>query len=122
MRIAKLIRYTTALQRIGKAFAQRKDELIVTGMIFTAGITIISIGIYYAEHHTDNSTFSSIPNSFWWTIITCTSVGYGDAYPVTTIGKFIGAFAAVMGVALHALLIGVVGAAFIDAAKERKDN
>ena len=117
-RIAKLARYTTALEKIKKSFAKRKDELIVTLAIFFIGLTISSIAIYFAECNTGNEFFASIPSSFWWSVITCTSVGYGDAYPITTAGKFIGALTAIMGVGLHALLIGVVGAAFIEITRE----
>lgn len=123
LRIAKLARYTTALERMKKAFLKHKDEIIVTAIIFIVGLTIASIAIYFAEHNTGSTSFESIPKSFWWSVVTFTSVGYGDTYPVTTIGKFIGALTAIMGVGLHALLIGVVGAAFIDATKkERQDE
>lgn len=121
LRIAKLARYTKALERIKKSFLDKKDEIVVTAIIFIVGLTIASIAIYFAENQTGNPEFSSIPSSFWWSVVTFTSVGYGDAYPVTTIGKFIGAFTAIMGVGLHALLIGVVGVAFIDAAKKCDD-
>jgi len=117
-RIAKLARYTTALEKIKKSFAKRKDELIVTLIAFLIGLTVASIAIYFAENDTGNKVFASIPSSFWWSVVTCTSVGYGDAYPITTAGKFIGALTAIMGVGLHALLIGVVGTAFIDITKE----
>jgi len=118
LRIAKLARYTTALNRIKTAFIKRKDEIIVTAGIFLVGLTFSSIAIYFAEHQTGNSAFESIPKSFWWSVVTFTSVGYGDTYPITTIGKFIGAFTAIMGVGLHALLIGVIGAAFLDATRK----
>ena len=78
-----------------------------------------SIGIYFVENQTGNATFASIPSSFWWSVVTFTSVGYGDAVPVTTLGKFIGSITAIMGVGLHALLIGVIGAAFIDVTKKQ---
>lgn len=119
LRIAKLARYTTALERIKKAFLRHKDEIIVTAIIFLIGLTIASIAIYFAEHKTGNSAFENIPKSFWWSVVTFTSVGYGDTYPVTTIGKFIGAITAIMGIGLHALLIGVIGAAFIDATQKK---
>lgn len=118
LRIAKLARYTTALERIKKAFLKHKDEIVVTAMLFLISLTIASILIYFAENQTGNKAFLSIPSAFWWAVVTFTSVGYGDTYPVTTIGKFIGAFTAIMGVGLHALLIGVVGAAFVDATKK----
>lgn len=122
LRIAKLARYTTALERMKKAFFKHKDEITVTAVIFLVGLTAASIAIYFAESQTGNQAFTSIPKSFWWAVVTFTSVGYGDTYPITTIGKFIGAFTAIMGVGLHALLIGVVGAAFIDATQKENTN
>ncbi len=118
LRIAKLARYTTALEKIKNSFINKKDEIIVTAVIFFVGLTIASIAIYFAENQTGNPNFASIPSSFWWSVVTFTSVGYGDTYPITTIGKFIGAFTAIMGIGLHALLIGVIGAAFIDITKK----
>ena len=79
---------------------------------------MLTLNIYFAENQTGNPSFASIPSSFWWAVITFTSVGYGDTYPITTLGKFIGAFTAIMGIGLHALLIGVIGAAFINITKK----
>lgn len=118
LRITKLARYTTAFERIKNAFSKRKNELIVTFVIFAAGLTIASISIYFAENQTGNIMFASIPSSFWWSVVTFTSVGYSNAVPATTLGKFIGGITAIMGVGLHALLIGVIGAAFIDVTKK----
>lgn len=118
LRIAKLARYTTALEKIKDSFVDKKDEIIVTVAIFFVGLTIASIAIYFAENQTGNPNFASIPSSFWWSVVTFTSVGYGDACPITTLGKFIGAFTAIMGIGLHALLIGVIGAAFIKVTKK----
>ena len=118
LRIAKLARYTTALEKIKKSFLDKKDEIVVTSAIFFIGLTIASIAIYFAENQTGNPDFASIPASFWWSVVTFTSVGYGDTCPITTLGKFIGAFTAIMGIGLHALLIGVIGAAFINITKK----
>lgn len=122
LRVAKLTRYTNALTNIKNAFVRKKDELIVTGLIFIAGLVFFSILIYFAEHNTGHSTFKSIPSSFWWTIITFTSVGYGDTCPVTTFGKFIAGFAAVVGICLNGLFIGIMGSAFMDALSNKTDS
>jgi len=121
LRIAKLARYTKAFERIKQSFIDKKDEIVVTAIIFILGLTICSIAIYFAEYETGAQTFKSIPSSFWWTIITFTSVGYGDSYPLTTMGKFVGAITAILGVGLHALLIGVIGAAFVAITKNEKE-
>lgn len=114
LRASKLLRYTDAIQNIKNAFERKKNEIIVIVTVFFIAVTLFSILIYFAENSTGNATFSSIPSSFWWSIVTFTSVGYGDAFPTTTVGKIIGSIAAVLGVGMHGLLIGVLGAAFMD--------
>lgn len=117
LRLAKLARYSEAIQKIKKSFINKKYELIVTGCIFLCGLVVSSVLIYFAENGTGVETFKSIPRSFWWAIVTFTSVGYGDSYPLTTFGKFVAAFSAVMGVGLHGLFIGIIGSAFIEGIK-----
>lgn len=120
LRIAKLTRYTNALTNIKRAFILKKDELIVTGAILFGSLTIFSILIYYAEHNTGQQIFKSIPSCFWWAIITFTSVGYGDACPITTIGKLIASFAAILGLCFNGLFIGILGSAFMGAIEHNK--
>ena len=117
-RIAKITRYSHALNNIKQAFANRKNELIVTLFIFLSAVLISSISIYFAENQTGNTAFSSVISSFWWSVVTFTTVGYGDAYPVTTAGKFIGCITAIFGVGLHGILIGVISSALMDVIKK----
>lgn len=113
-RIFKITRYTKALNNIKNAFIKRKNELIITGIIFITAVLISSILIYYAEHTKGQEVFRSIGTSFWWAIVTFTTVGYGDTYPVTTLGKFVGSLTAIFGVGLHGLLIGVISSALAE--------
>lgn len=113
-RIFKIGRYTDAFENIKNGFASKKNELIVTGLIFLSGILVSSTLIYYAENQVNSANFASIPKAFWWSVITFTSVGYGDAYPVTALGKTIGGLTAIMGVGLHGLLVAIIGAAFME--------
>ena len=120
LRIAKLSRYTTALTNIKRAVLKKKDELTITAIIFLFALIIFSISIYYAEHDSGQKTFNSIPSSFWWAIVTFTSVGYGDICPITTIGKIIASFAAVLGICFNGLFIGLLGSAFMEAIEHKK--
>lgn len=120
LRIAKLTRYTTALTNINRAILRKKDELTITAIMFLFALVIFSILIYYAEHNSGQKNFSSIPSSFWWAIITFTSVGYGDMSPITTTGKVIASFAAVLGICFNGLFIGLLGSAFMEAIEHRK--
>lgn len=117
LRIFKVGRYTDAFENIKRGFISHKNELIVTGLIFLSGIIISSTLMYYAEGQVNPNAFGSIPRAFWWSVITFTSVGYGDVYPITAIGKIIASFTAIMGVGLHGLLVGIIGAAFMSVLK-----
>lgn len=114
LRIFKIGRYTDAFANIKNGFASRKHELMVIFLIFFSGIIISSALMYFAEGQINPNAFGSIPRAFWWSIITFTSVGYGDVCPITTIGKIIASITAIMGVGLHGLLIGIIGAAFMN--------
>lgn len=109
-RIAKITRYVNAISNIKQAFTTRKNELIITSVIFLIAIFLSSTFIYFAEHKTGSLVFRSIPSSFWWAIGTITTVGYGDAYPITLLASFTAFF----GVGLHGLVIGVISTALID--------
>lgn len=122
LRVAKITRYTDALDNIKQAFVRRKNELIITGMILILGLTFSSIFIYYAEHLTGQATFKSIPTSFWWSVMTFTTVGYGDAVPITTLGKFIGSITAIVGVCIHGLLVGIIGTALMEAIQMKSSH
>lgn len=113
-RIAKITRYVNAISNIKQAFITRKNELIITSAIFLIAVFISSTFIYFAEYKTGSLVFRSIPSSFWWAIVTITTVGYGDAYPITFLGKIIASFTAIFGVGLHGLVIGVISSALID--------
>jgi len=121
LRIAKLTRYTTALTNIKRAFLKKKNELTLTAIFFLFSLVVFSILMYYAEHDSGQRTFNSIPSSFWWAIVTFTSVGYGDICPVTTIGKIIASFAAVLGICINGLFIGLLGSAFMEAIEHKKN-
>ena len=69
---------------------------LIKGLLFSMGVLMFSTLGYYAEMNED-SRFGSIPGSFWWAIITMTTVGYGDVFPVTILGKIIASFCAVSG-------------------------
>jgi len=112
LRIFKLARYNQALNNIINAIKYKKDELIIWGIFFAIALIVISSIMYFAEGHLQNG-FSSIPKSMWWTIITFTSVGYGDVVPKSTIGKIIASFAAIIGVAIHGLLASILISGFI---------
>jgi voltage-gated potassium channel len=76
--------------------------------------------MYHAEHAAQPEAFSSIPAAMWWAVATLTTVGYGDIYPITPIGKALGAVIAVLGIGMFALPTGVLGAAFMEEIERQK--
>ncbi len=70
--------------------------------------------LYYAERDAQPDTFSSIPAAMWWGVATITTVGYGDVYPVTPIGRVLGAATAIIGIAMFALPTAILGAGFVE--------
>ena len=77
-------------------------------------LLICSTGIYYAEYEAQPEKFSSILSSMWWGVATLTTVGYGDIFPITTVGKFFGSISAIFGIGLFALPAGLLATGFID--------
>merc|ERR1719324_1655912 len=85
LRLLKVARYSTGLQSSMQA-------LVLLGGAVLLGMVLSSSMIYYAEKTRNAEQFSSIPASFWWAIVTMTTVGYGQTVPVSTPGKIIAAF------------------------------
>lgn len=120
LRIIKISRYSQALDNIIKAFKLKKEELVITFSVFFVAVLTSSILMYLIENPAQPETFSSIPKCFYFSIITFTSVGYGDISPITNLGKFLASIIAILGVGFHGLFIGVIGAALMDAFRQDK--
>ncbi len=120
VRIAKLARYSSALQLLGRGFWNRKEELSMTLLLGGFALVLAATFIYYAENGSQPEVFSSIPAAFWWAITTLTTVGYGDAYPVTVMGKVFGGIFQVMGVLLLALPTGILASSFLEQMESAK--
>jgi voltage-gated potassium channel len=120
LRLAKLGRASKAWDDIKAAVHERRAEFaVVLGIV---AITILASGslLYFAEAEAQPDKFGSIPRSLWWAIVTLTTVGYGDAYPVTVIGRALAGLIAVTGVCLIALPTGIFAASFTDAMERRR--
>src|SRR4029453_10564866 len=113
--LAKLGRASKAWDDIkGAVYERRAEFAVVLGIV---GITILASGslLYFAEAEAQPDKFGSIPRSLWWAIVTLTTVGYGDAYPVTILGRILAGIIAVTGVCRIALPTGIFAPSFTDA-------
>lgn len=112
MRILKISHYNSALQDLFNALYDERKTFVSAIYIFLVALLISSSLVYYAENSMQPEDFRSIPDALWWSIVTLTTVGYGDVSPVSLFGKIIGAITALMGVCTVALLTGIVANAF----------
>jgi voltage-gated potassium channel len=120
LRLAKLGRTSKAWQHIREAISERKYEFaLIIGMLAVAILVSGSL-LYFAEADAQPDKFGSIPRALWWAIVTLTTVGYGDTYPVTGLGKVLAGIIAVMGVTLIALPTGLFAASFTEAMERQR--
>lgn len=115
VRLAKLGRTSRALGHLMDAVRSRKDELIVTAGLASGIVLFGATALYWAEGAVQPDKFGSIPRSIWWAVVTLTTIGYGDAYPVTPLGKVLAAMVAIAGIALIAMPTGILAASFSNA-------
>lgn len=113
--LAKLGRTSRALGHLFDALKSRKDELVVTGALAAVVVLLGATALYWAEGAVQPDKFRSIPRSIWWAVVTLTTIGYGDAFPITPLSKVLAAMVAVAGIALIAMPTGILAASFSDA-------
>lgn len=119
-RFFKLGRYLNASKVISNVFKSKREELVLSFVITVFLIVIASCVMYYAEHDAQPEKFSSIPETMWWSVATLTTVGYGDEYPVTGLGKFLTACISILGIGMFALPAGILASGFSDEFKKLK--
>jgi voltage-gated potassium channel len=120
-RVAKLGRYSRSLQTLGRVLTAKKEQLVCAVFILLLLLVVAASMLYYAEHHVQPEHFSSIPASMWWAVATLTTVGYGDIFPVTQLGKLMASIIAVLGIGMFALPTGILGAGFVEEIKRQRN-
>lgn len=117
-RILKLVRYSKALQRYKDAFILIKAELAIFLVAAFFLLYISAVGIYYFENEAQPDKFSSVFDALWWSIVTLTTVGYGDVFPITTGGKIFTAFIILIGLGFISVPTGLIASALTRAIKK----
>ncbi len=119
-RLLKLARYNKAISRFHQAFISVKEELVLFFLASFFLIYLVSVGIYYFENEAQPQAFQSIIHSFWWSVVTLTTVGYGDVYPVTIGGKIFTFFVLMIGVGIITIPAGLIATAMMKMRNEDK--
>lgn len=119
-RSVKLVRYFPSGHRLGLAVRRKGSQLLaaVGGLLMM--LVIAASLMYFAETEAQPEVFSSIPAAMWWSVVTLTTVGYGDTVPITAVGRALAAVIAVLGIGLFALPAGILSAGLLETEVENK--
>ncbi len=120
-RLVKIARFVPAFDVLGAALQRAQGQLLTTLAMALALVYLSAVLLYFIEGvGQGREEFASIPRAIWWAIATLTTVGYGDVYPVTTLGRIAASLIALAGIGVVALPAGVFASAFSDALRERQ--
>ncbi|MEW4925105.1 ion transporter [Algibacter sp. 2305UL17-15] len=120
-RILKLVRYNKAMNHFTSAIKSAKEEIFLFIFITLILIYFSAVGIYYFENEAQPEHFSSIFDSLWWAIITLTTVGYGDVYPITVGGKVFTFIILMIGLGIVAIPTGIISSALTKSVDKKSE-
>tara|TARA_B100000767_G_scaffold27894_1_gene24250 strand:- start:292 stop:1020 length:729 start_codon:yes stop_codon:yes gene_type:complete len=120
LKIVKLSNQMPAIRNVTQVLSKRKNEIFFSLFITIFIILIASIVLYLAEGKAQPEAFGSIIRSFWWSTITLTTIGYGDVYPITILGKLATTIIAIAGIGIVALPAGIIAGSFSEIVNKKK--
>ena len=113
-RVSRSKRFRQSIKHFNAAITAKREALQISAIYSAVVITISSILMFLVEGGAQEEQFGSIPRCLWWSVITVTTVGYGDTYPITVLGKLVAALTAICGIAVIAIPIGIISAGFTE--------
>ncbi len=117
-RILRVGHLAESFQTLVNVLREKREGLALSLVVLLVVVVLSSNAMYIAEPE----TFSSVPAAMWWGVITITTIGYGDVYPVTPIGKFLGSIVGFLGVCVFALPVGILGAGFVEEMERKRES
>ena len=120
--VARLSRYSSGIRTLARVLHDKGSQLLTVIMVLGVLLLIAASLMFFAEHRAQPEKFASIPQSMWWSVITLTTVGYGDAVPVTVPGRMLAGLIAVLGIGLFALPAGILGSGFVQELRRGDDQ
>jgi voltage-gated potassium channel len=122
LRLARLGRFSLAMRNLTEAVTERREELLLSLMLAAIILVFSAAAMYILEGENNPDAFGSIPRALWWSVCTLTTVGYGDIYPHSVLGKICGGLTSMAGIGLIAMPTGILAAAFSDAFQKSRSR
>lgn len=108
MRILKLNRYTESMMTILRVVRKKSSELISAIIVVLVLMVVAASLMYSVESVAQPEVFASMGDALWWAVATLTTVGYGDIYPITLLGKLLASLIALLGIGIVAIPTGII--------------
>jgi voltage-gated potassium channel len=119
-RLLKMQRYVHSLDKLDDVIRSKKEELLVTTTMIAIMLIFSASMMYLVENEAQPDKFPDIPSALWWGIATLTTVGYGDVFPITPIGKLLGGVIAFLGIGMFALPTGILASGFAEQIRRKE--
>ena len=113
-RFLKFSRYSSSINSLLEVIWDQRKSFGAAFFILSIMLILASSGMYLVEKDAQPEKFGNIPQAMWWSIVTLTTVGYGDAYPITALGKIFGSVIIILGIGTVALPSGILASAFTE--------
>ena len=110
------------MRHFGRAMIVAKEQIILFMSITIILIYFSAVGIYFFEHEAQPEKFSSIFDSLWWSIVTLTTVGYGDVYPITVGGRLFTFLILLIGLGIVAIPTGIISSSMTKVFNDRHEE
>jgi voltage-gated potassium channel len=116
----KVVPGIPGLRQLRRVLVLESGPLLSVLVIFLMVVFLASVAEYFLEHDVQPNTFGSVPAALWWAVVTLTTTGYGDAVPITPLGRMVAALVMISGLGVFGLWTGILATGF--AAETRRDN
>lgn len=120
LRIFKTSRYTNGMQRVISVIKNKSNELISSILVVATLMVMASALMYNIENAAQPEVFNNMFDAMWWATATLTTVGYGDIYPITVLGKILAAIIAILGIGIVAIPTGIIASGFTELIKNER--
>jgi voltage-gated potassium channel len=121
LRLFKLARYVPAFSIVGAAVRRAGAPLFASLCVAAAQVYVAALLLYFIEGDSKPAQFGSVTRAMWWAVVTLTTVGYGDVYPETPLGRVAAALVALAGIGIVAMPTGILASSFAEEFRERAE-